>query len=443
MSGFVIFIIFAIICLCVSKVHIQSIKDAWAPAAREFNLNFTHGRFIANPRISGTYEGCKIVVDTVSRGSGNSSSTYTRFVVHYPHPYNLGLGLQLSEEGFFSELTKFFGEEDIQTGDRVFDGNVMVKGNNPKNILRFLTPSRRVRIHRLLKSYPGSIVADSCINWEVRGTITSQGKLAQTIRYFVNIANCLAGERTEDQELQLAMEAQQEGRVDDAMSILGGLSKVYENKPSSIKPQEVQKKGRILKKKVKPAEKKVLLPPLEERVLKGELLYLGDRRREAKQIFDEALKEVPQDLEIKQLAMQASRESQEVSTDSESDIDLNVASVCKALFAEGNQSFNINDLFEKQYRAKSVRWKGKLRSVQSCSYDFVLGDEPGTKAAFEIYTVATSLYGEKNIVAIVRFQPDEIEKLNNKIGETLAFKGVLFKVDSFMKNLYLTGGEIS
>ena len=166
---FLVAVIAGIAGIVIAQANMKKTGIAWSRVAKALSLTFTPGGFMQRPRLTGSLHGCGITVETFSRRSGKHSRTYTRFIVTYPK--GLGLGLQLTQEGFFSGISKLFGAQDIEVGDASFDKAVVVKGRKGRHrdIVAFLTPARRLRIHRLLMSFPGSRVTDSSIAWEHRG----------------------------------------------------------------------------------------------------------------------------------------------------------------------------------------------------------------------------------------------------------------------------------
>lgn len=77
-------------------------------------------------RLSGLYNGVKVMVYPESRSSGKSSTTYTIVRAFYKNP--LSYKLTAAHEGFFTKLGKsLFGMQDVEIGDAVFDPLVRIK----------------------------------------------------------------------------------------------------------------------------------------------------------------------------------------------------------------------------------------------------------------------------------------------------------------------------
>ena len=67
-------------------------------------------------------------------------------------------GLRVYRETTWSKLEKVVGMQDITTNDASFDKKFIIKGNDPKTVLDYLTPPRRMA---LLK------YADELQGWEL------------------------------------------------------------------------------------------------------------------------------------------------------------------------------------------------------------------------------------------------------------------------------------
>ncbi len=452
-------------------------NESWTHAARRLGFEFYPGGVLSPRSMSGRLGDYRVVVDTYSRGSGKNRRTYTRFRVLYPQP--LRLGLRLTREGFFSGFGKLLGTQDIEVGDLTFDSDILVKGSDPRKVIEFLTPPRRMRIHRFLTARRDAVVSDSEIRWDRRGVVRDAGEIISTVHNLVRVAWHLTGDRESDVVLERAMKAQNEGRIGDALAILGQVPGVARRRqgrrqptaapplpppaappaapaPPPIPPQPVEFIQPPAEEKASQGEDEVLSleileesdekGALEEQVMEGEILYLAGRREEAKEVFESVLKEVPEDPEVRQWVEQVSRPSDATKMTppgEAADLPLDVASVCGELFDPSRSSLDASRIFEEKYEGNEVKWSGTLKSADSYSYDFVLGSSPGTKAVFEVHKVKASFYGENAIFAVVQLPPEAKEELAGKIGEAIGFEGKLLKADGFMRNIYIREGKLT
>ena len=464
--------------------------EAWSTAARRLGLRYDPGGFLRSRRIDGPKLGFDVLVDTFSRSSGNSSTTYTRFRVTYPR--SLRLGLRLTREGFFSSVSKVFGAQDIEVGDAAFDAGILVKGTSPRRMREFLTPARRVRIHRLLKSCPAAVVNDEEVCWQQVGVLRDPGAIVSIVRRLLRVAWHLTGDREDDQALDRALEAQDGGRVEDALTLLrrrrrgpvgwpltpdaphleelppdppplppevdeasrvppplpvsvvsaGGAAVEETDEARDASPGETAREADI---GGESAEEFLEAEPIEERVLEGELLYLSGRQGEAKKAFEQALAAAPDDPEIRDWVDRAAAESgraEKTDAPPPAEVPLDVESVCGALFDPKHSSLDSNRVFEERYEGRDVEWTGKLVKVEAYPFDFVFGNEPGTKAVIEIHEVDSALYGDRKISAVVQLDEAALKGLEEGTGRSICFAGRLLRVDGFMRNIYVASGRL-
>jgi len=346
------------------------------------------------------------------------------------------LGLKLTPEGFLDGFAKLFGAQDVKVGDAQFDADVRVKGTNPQRIREFLTPARTFRLHRLLKSYPGLEINDDELRWDASGLFRD--------------AWFLTGEREQDRAMSLAIIAQDQGRPEEAIEFLESRRGSVEASVPDETPIRREPPPRRLPETAESpatpadvAEEPFDAEPVEERLLEGELLYLAGKRAEAKKVFDRALEGAGDDAEIRDWAERASRTPVEVKPDPSVDVDLGAGAVCGVLFDPKNSSLDADRIFEERYEGRTVNWSGVLQKTESYSYDFVLGNGPGTKAVVEVYELPSALYGGKKVLAVVAFPEDAAGSLEDAGGKPLEFEASLLKVDGFMRNLYLADGKLS
>ena len=217
------FIIFAaipiiafLVILGITK-HQKKINRAWQQAASQLGLRAHPAAFLSSRKIDGTHNGYSIKVDTWSTG-GKNSTTYTRYRVRFPEP--LRLGLKLTRQHFFSGITKLFGAQDIEVGDDAFDDAVVVKGFDSGRVTAFLTPSRRLRIARLLTTHHACEIDDHEVHWSARGVESNAISLVANIRHTLHAAMHLATDCTEDQSMDQALAVQNDGRLQEALDIV-------------------------------------------------------------------------------------------------------------------------------------------------------------------------------------------------------------------------------
>ena len=120
-----------------------------------------------------------------------------------------------------------------------------------------------------------------------------------------------------------------------------------------------------------------------------------------------------------------------------------VVTVARALFSECATNSKTNGLFEAVYRGSEVEWSGTLTNVRSYRFDLVFGNEPGTRAEFEILRPGDLEPGARSVKAVVQFPTGSEDELRALIDHQLGFCGVIVSCDAFMKTLFLTNGQIA
>ncbi len=412
MSGFLFLVIVgvAVAAITIGMQQSKKTNEAWASVAERLQLVFQPGQLFSRPRISGIHKGCSVLVTTFSRGSGKHQTTYTRFRVSYPN--SLDLGLRLTKQGLLTGIGKFFGTQDIEVGDEGFDDVIVVKGRDPERVKEFLTLSRRMRAARFLTTYQGSCIDDMNVEWERRHVERDADKLLRMIERMTSLANHMMDDRDEDRTVDKAIEARQEGRLDEALELIHAV------------PDEHDADARDL------------------HVFEGEILLATGQSQAAAEAFTKVYEEEPEDEEAKKMAEQASKPAEPAPVPAEATGDLDVRSVSEALFAPTNMSSETTDRFEKNYRNRVVRWSGMLTGVRTYTFDLVFGNEPGTRAVVEICQVGGQSFSARPVQAVVSFPVDAEDMLRARIDKELEFEGTLVGCDAFMRNLFVGGGKV-
>jgi len=382
----------------------------WTEAARRLGFRFKPGGLIGLREMSGELQGCDVEVATVMRSSGRSRSPYTLWQVRYPQP--LGLGLKLEREGFFSGVGKLLGAQDIQVGDEAFDDALLVKGRDPQEIREFLTRPRRARILRALGSYQELEIDDEGVELELSGYSDTE-QLVSLSKRLAELAHTLGNAPEDDALLAGALEAQITGRVDSALEQA---------------QQAAQAAGSY-----------------DANMLAGELLVLGGRNEEAEQAFAAAREQAPQDPDALRwsdaLAAKPSP-APPAAPQVEPGGALDAASVCEALFDRKLSSFESSRLFESAYAGRTVCWKGVIERVDRFSYDFVLGDGPGTRCVVKIHEMDAGGYGTREVEAVVGLPETAQASLKGRVGAELAFEGRLLKADGLGRNVFVAQARV-
>jgi hypothetical protein len=452
-------------------LHERQTRENWRQAAEQLGLRFQGKGLLESKKIEGTLGNSFVTLDTYRRSRGKNSTVYTRLRLHYPQP--LGIGLKLTRQGFFNHLIILLGAQDIEVGDEGFDRLAVIKGTDERRVREFLTPARRVRIERLLRNYPEIVIGDDSISLDRHGVIRNTQVLVGLLQSASRVAWHLTADRDEDAAMSAAMEAQDSGRPDEALRMLREL----QERRSSITPV---------------GDDQIIDAELvEEHLLAGEILEMAGRHGEAASVFDRVRQHSPADTELElwtehasELARSQTPASIAESPRSESarsesarsesarsesarsesarsesarsesarsesarseSIDANypvdAAEFCRKVFDTSHSSFAAAQFFEQHYAGRQVVWSGPLRRVERMSYDMVFGDEEACRATVEIHGSPSESYFSA-IKAFLKLPPEFAESLRSQVGSEISFRGRLLKLDAFMKNVYVTEGEL-
>jgi len=110
------------------------------------------------------------------------------------------------------------------------------------------------------------------------------------------------------------------------------------------------------------------------------------------------------------------------------------------VFGADRLSFESSGAFATEFRGRIVRLRGTLKHASEYSDDLDFPESAGTKAVVAVATVATDLYGTNEVDAIVQLPRGAVDHLQR--GDPLAFSGKLEKIDSFMRNIYVTDASV-
>jgi hypothetical protein len=111
--------------------------EVWKNVAREVGGTFNGGALFEKTMVRLNYGRWEIVLDsyavTHSTGKyGNSTTHYTR--MRAPFINKDGFYFKIYNSSLFSPIGKFFGMQDIEVGDPIFDENFIIKGNDTLKI---------------------------------------------------------------------------------------------------------------------------------------------------------------------------------------------------------------------------------------------------------------------------------------------------------------------
>ena len=190
--------------------------EMWQQLSREIGADFVEGWLWRGSKVQGHVGEWTITLDTYTVSTGKSHVTYTR--LRAPFVNKDGFRFTIDRQGFFSELGKYLGMQDIEVGFPEFDRDFIIKGNDEAKV-RALFANPRIRqliqaqpaIHLEIKDDEGWFGASfpegvDELYFQVRGVIKDVGQLKALYDLFAETLNQLCHIRSayeQDPHLQL------------------------------------------------------------------------------------------------------------------------------------------------------------------------------------------------------------------------------------------------
>lgn len=110
--------------------------EIWSQIAGDIGAYYNEGGFWERGFISYEHGEWEIILDTYTKKQGKSRVTYTR--IRAPFVNRDGLYFKIYRSGFFTNVGKYFGMQDIEIGDDYFDQDFVIKGNDEFKIASLL-----------------------------------------------------------------------------------------------------------------------------------------------------------------------------------------------------------------------------------------------------------------------------------------------------------------
>ncbi len=115
----------------------QKVDHTWQNFANEVEGVFTAQHDGEEDQVNVSYKNLNILIDTYLHYRTVKSTTYTqqytRAIIQYIPKEELKF--RIMEQGIYDKITKLFGAQDIQIGNKSFDRRFMIKGTDPAKII--------------------------------------------------------------------------------------------------------------------------------------------------------------------------------------------------------------------------------------------------------------------------------------------------------------------
>lgn len=386
----IIIVLMVIIGVIAYQAHQRNV-ETWRRVAGRLGLQMQGGSGISKPMITGTLNGLPVRIDTYTQRSGNSSTTYTRYQVQYPPA---GFNFQLKREGGISTLIgRFFGIEDVQVGDPLFDGAFKVKTADPGRLTSLLTPSVRNGLVRLLASYPTAVVSQDHIGLTTRSFERNGERLGSTIQRLVATGQLLTSPTAGVSDQNVV--DREQGLLTD---VADRMRRAVERNPDDI----------------------------DQRIFEVETLAAAGEETQAAERVRELETLAPADPDVAGWK-QALDQPEEPRTDGDVDVD----KMAQELFAGDDLSFETRSKFNRLYAGARISWDGRVKQLRRVGESVTV--------TVTVATVDNDLYGNTDIDVLV----DTAAAGAPAEGTEVRVSGMLGRIDPLMRNIYLDNATIS
>ena len=126
-----------------------STEEIWKKLCAEIGAHYVEGGFWKGDKVEATHGPWTITLDTYRVSDGKTSVEYTR--MRAPFLDSGGFRFTVYRKGFFSEIGKLFGMQDIEIGDPAFDDAFILKSNDDLKLRELLGNSK---IRELVNQQP-------------------------------------------------------------------------------------------------------------------------------------------------------------------------------------------------------------------------------------------------------------------------------------------------
>jgi hypothetical protein len=124
-------------------------KEIWQDLCTQIEGTYVDGGMWKGDKVQAAHGEWTITLDTYVVSTGKATVSYTRLRAPYVNPD--GFRFTVSRKGFFSELGKLLGMQDVDVGHAPFDEDFVIKGNDEAK-LKALFDDEKLR--QLLDAQP-------------------------------------------------------------------------------------------------------------------------------------------------------------------------------------------------------------------------------------------------------------------------------------------------
>jgi hypothetical protein len=117
-------------------------EEIWRQLSTEIGARYVAGGFWKGDKVQAVHEEWTVTLDSYAVSTGKTTVVYTRMRAPYVNPN--GFRFTIYRKGFFSDIGKWFGMQDIEVGDPSFDQDFIIKGTDESQV-RALLSHQKIR----------------------------------------------------------------------------------------------------------------------------------------------------------------------------------------------------------------------------------------------------------------------------------------------------------
>src|SRR5688572_22255608 len=124
------------------RIFGPSKKEIWTQLSDRVHGQFVDGGFWKGDKVIVEHGGWALTLDTFAVSTGKVTIVYTRMRAPFVNPS--GFRFDVYRKSVFSGIAKFFGMQDVEVGDPLFDHDFIVKSDDESRV-RMLLSNTRIR----------------------------------------------------------------------------------------------------------------------------------------------------------------------------------------------------------------------------------------------------------------------------------------------------------
>jgi len=117
-------------------------EEIWRQLSTEIGARYVGGGFWKGDKVQATHGAWTVTLDTYTVSTGKTTVVFTRMRAPYVNP--TAFRFTVYRRGFFSDVGKWFGMQDIEVGEPAFDHDFIIKGSDESQV-RSLLSSQKLR----------------------------------------------------------------------------------------------------------------------------------------------------------------------------------------------------------------------------------------------------------------------------------------------------------